>query len=436
MSDQLPSVSVANEHRVAYLVSRFPSVTETFVLNEMIELGKLGTQAQVYSFIQDLSLLRHAGVEDFIEDATHVSLKSSACIGAQWYWLTRRPVRYLKLWIDAIRLNAASPRFLARVFVVIPKAATFARAMKTHDIDHIHAHFATHSALAAYSVHRLNDIRYSVTVHAHDLYVDRSMLRQKLAAAHFVATISEFNRDMIARLYGGALASKVHIVRCGVDTAQYQPIEKNDGQRLRLVCVASLQPYKGHRFLIEACAELKRRAIDFHCELIGEGECRDDIEAQLRRFDLTGHVQLSGAQNAQQVRLALAQADIFVLPSIVTESGKMEGIPVALMEAMALELPVISTRISGIPELVRDGSTGRLSEPGDAAQLAQIVAELWNDPQQRRRLGRQARQLVQAQFDLAYNAKVLHKLFESAIGGGEPIQQSTENEHSKASTGE
>ncbi len=416
MPKRSPTQRADTKRQVAYVVSRFPSVTETFVLNEMIELGRLGMNAKVFSFIQDLSLLRQPGVEPFIEDATHVPLKSLDCLRAQCYWLTKRPIRYLKLWFDAIWFNLRSPAFLSRAFVVIPKAATFARTMEMGDIDHVHAHFATHSALAALAVHRLTDIQYSVTVHAHDLYVDRSMLRQKLAAAKFIATISQFNRNMIGDLYGSEIAAKVHIVRCGVDVTRYQPVEAGDDERLNLLCVASLQPYKGHRFLIQACAELRRLGVDFRCELIGDGECRGEVEALIEQLALGDAVHLHGAQSAEQVRQALARASVFVLPSIVTESGKMEGIPVALMEAMALELAVVSSRISGIPELIQDGHTGRLTEPGDAAQIAAILAELWNDPPQRRRLGRQARQHVLAQFDLAYNTKKLHRLIDVAIG--------------------
>lgn len=401
--------------QIAYLVSRFPSVTETFVLNEMIELRELGMSPKVFTFIQDLTLLRHPGVEDFMDECTHVSLTSVKCVGAQLFWLMKRPHRYLSLWLNAIRFNLKSPKFLTRAFVVVPKAATFARQMYDTDIAHIHAHFGTHAALAAYAVNRLTDIDYSVTLHAHDLYVDRSMLRQKLDSASFVATISEFNKQLLRQLYGDELASKVSIVRCGVDVNQYRPVEKNETERLHIVCVGSLQPYKGQKYLIDACAELNQRGIDFHCELIGDGECREVLEQDIERFNLTQKLWLSGAQNSDQVLKALGRADIFVLPSIVTDSGKMEGIPVALMEAMALELPVIGSRISGIPELVQDRVTGRLVEPQNSTQMANVICDLWEDPQQRQQLGKNARQHVLSKFDQSENSRILFRLIENQL---------------------
>jgi len=243
--------------RIAYLVSRFPSVTETFVLNEMLAIRRLGLEPTVYAFIRDLRLLRHPGADDFIAGCVEAKLLSRECLSAQFHWLRRRPLAYGRLWLDAIRYNLRSPKFLSRAVVVIPKAAVFAKHMQTAEIDHVHAHFGTHSALAAFAIKQLAGIDYSVTLHAHDLYVDRSMLRQKLDSAVFVATISEFNRDMLRDLYGKQLVDKVSIVRCGVDVEKFKPeVHQNFSDRsdrtFRILCVGSLQPYKGQRYLIDA----------------------------------------------------------------------------------------------------------------------------------------------------------------------------------------
>ena len=415
---ELTANNVANATpRVAYVVSRFPSVTETFVLNEMIQLVRLGLDVEVYAFIKDLSLLRHPGVEQFIDDTHAVSLLSRACLYAQVYWLARKPVRYLKLWFHALKFNAGSPKFLSRAVVVVPKAAAFARTMKSRDIDHVHAHFGTHSALAAYAVRALADIDYSVTLHAHDLYVDRSMLEQKLKTASFVVTISEFNREMLRDLYGDALADKTKVIRCGVDVDRFKPAREQDSlAKIRIVCVASLQPYKGHRYLIEACAELVARGLEFSCLLVGDGELREMLQADIERRKLEDVVRLAGAQGSDAVRTALLEADIFVLPSIVTESGKMEGIPVALMEAMALSLPVVTTRISGIPELVVDGEGGRLVPPANAPALADALHDLARDQDERHRLASNGRARVLAEFDLKSNALKLYRELAAKLG--------------------
>jgi glycosyltransferase involved in cell wall biosynthesis len=265
-------------------------------------------------------------------------------------------------------------------------------------------------------VKRLTDIPYSFTAHAHDIYVDQRLLREKTAEAAFVATISEYNRAVIARHCRPVDVPKLHVVHCGVDTELFiPPTRRARSGPWRIVCVGSLEPKKGQRYLVEACRQLRERGVTFRCDLIGGGEDQTSLADQIAAEGLGDVVVLSGAQPRAVVLETLRDADVVVLPSVVTASGKMEGIPVALMEALACARPVVATRISGVPELVSDGETGLLVEQRDARALADALQRLRTDPQLAERLGADGRRKVLAEFDLRANAATLRALIAASI---------------------
>jgi glycosyltransferase involved in cell wall biosynthesis len=239
------------------------------------------------------------------------------------------------------------------------------------------------------------------------------MLREKVAAASFVVAISEFNRRMLIDLYGATAEERVVVVHCGIDPTLFRPRERREpGELFTIACVASLAGYKGQRYLIDACDVLHQRGVPFQCLLVGEGEDRPHLEAQIRRLGLTDRVRLLGAQPRHNVSELLQQVDALALPSVVMPNGKMEGIPMALMEALAAEIPVVATAISGIPELVRDGETGLLVPERDAAALAEALLRLYTDRDLGRRLASAGRQLVLREFNLEQSVAQLRALFE------------------------
>jgi len=394
-------------------MSRFPKITETFILIEMLELERQGVRVEIFPLIREREPVQHADARRMVERAHFCRLFSRPVLDAQIYWLLRRPGAYLRAWWRAVRGNLESPKFLLRALVVVPKAAYAARRMVELNVDHLHAHYATHPALLAYVVHLLTNIPYSFTVHAHDLYVERPMLGEKVAAASFVVTISEFNRRMLIDLYGATAEERVVVVHSGIDPTLFRPRERREpGELFTIACVASLAGYKGQRYLIDACDVLHQRGVPFQCLLVGEGEDRPHLEAQIRRLGLTDRVRLLGAQPRHKVSELLQQVDALALPSVVMPNGKMEGIPMALMEALAAEIPVVATAISGIPELVRDGETGLLVPERDAAALAEALLRLYTDRDLGRRLASAGRQLVLREFNLEHNVAQLRALFE------------------------
>jgi glycosyltransferase involved in cell wall biosynthesis len=407
----------ARRGRVAYLMSWFPAPTETFILHELLELRRQGLEIDVYPLLGAAPGPRHPGADEVIARTRYHRGLSREVLEAQLHWLAKRPRAYLRAWGRALRGNLRSPGFLARALVVVPRAAFIARQVEERGHRHVHAHWATHPALAALVVKELTGTGYSFTAHAHDLYVDRTMLGEKIREARFVVTISEYNRALLRDLYGEAAARKTSIIRCGVDTARFplraQPVR--DGAAL-VACVAGLRDYKGHRYLVDACARLRERGVSFRCVLAGDGPERAALAKQIAALAL-GEVELLGARPQDEVRELLARADVLVHPSVVTRAGMMDGIPVALMEAMAVGCPVVSTRVSGIPELVRDGKTGLLVEQRDAAALADAIQRLIDDPALARRLGVAGRRAVLREFTLERNGAHLLERFSEYLGG-------------------
>ncbi len=393
--------------RIAYLVSRFPHFTETFIVREIHEVLSAGAEVSIYA-LRDFE-------QDEVQPAARALLPRvtwgnrlpvSEMIRAIAGWLVRRPIRTLGVWASAIAGNLRSPKFLGRTIVALPAAMTFARHMERDGVQHIHAHWATHPALAAWAIHRLTGIPYSVTVHAHDLYVERPMIERKLGEAETVVTISEFNRRMLTEIHP-PLAGTLHVIPCGVRLDDFGSGERAAG---KVVCVGSLQEYKGQRYLIEAARMLRDEGRELSVVLVGDGELRPELEAQVAGLGLGSVVEFAGHQPTERITELLATATVVVQPSVVTASGKMEGVPVALMEALASEAAVVATDISGISELVIDGETGRLVPPRDAAALAEALAGLLDDEALRGRLGAAGRGHVASSYDLRHNAARLLRL--------------------------
>lgn len=404
--------------RVAYIVSRFPKTTETFIVREICELERFGMPIELFALVRERDELVHPMAESLLSRLHYADLSTRRFWAAQWFWLWRAPMRYLRAWWAALWGNRGSRIFLLRALLVVPLSAYFAREMLRLKIDRVHAHWATHATLAAYTVKRLTGIPYSFTAHAHDLYVDRTMLGEKIEAADFVVSISQHNIDLLRRHYGSRAVQKTVIVRCGVDTSEYR--RSSDDRRVStpgvsLVCVASLQEYKGHEYLLQAIRNLKSRGLDVTCSLIGDGPCRDAIEQRVRQLDLADSVSLLGRRTMSEVHNTVSRADLFVLASVTTETGRVEGIPVALMEALALEVPCVATAVSGVGELIQHKESGILVPERDARALANGIQYVIELPDRGAALARRGREAVVHGYDITANAEKLHTLLRDGV---------------------
>lgn len=409
--------------RIAYLMSAFPTLTETFILFEILELERGGTPVEIFPLRPTGELGAHPEADALARRTRYARLLSPRTLAAQLHWLRRSPGAYLAAWAAAVRGNLGSRRFLVRALVTVPLAARFAREAEDLGVTHVHAHWATHPALAAFTIGRLTGLPYSFTAHAHDIYVDRSMLRQKVREAAFVVTISEFNRRLLGDLYGRAAAAKTFVIRCGVDLTAFSPRpDRPAGAPFTVSCIAGLREKKGQLHLVEAIGLLRDQGIAVRCLLVGEGEMREAIAARIAELGLGDRVELLGRRSREEVSEILQGSDAMALPSVTTGDGDMEGIPVALMEALASRVPVVASRLSGIPELVEDGVTGFLAPEGDAAALAAAIRRIHDDPGLAARMADAGRTRVLEAYELTRNTDELRRLLTDAgraVAGGD-----------------
>lgn len=402
--------------KVAYIVSRFPKISETFILREMIAVEQKDWEISLFPLILETPTVIHPEAKLWLDRLHYYPWFSLDVVVANLLQFFRAPFLYTSLWFTIIWQNIASLKFLVRAVLILPKAVRIAAEMSQRDISHIHAHFATHPALVAWVVHKLTGISYSVTVHAHDIFVDRSMLDLKMRNAVFIAAISEYNREFLVQHLGDWVREKTHIIHCGIQPVLYAGSAgiKNDS-RFDIVSIGSLQPYKGMEYLVMACALLRARSIPVYCRIIGEGEERTMLEGLIARHDLSHSVELLGAMGQADVASVLSEAQVYVQPSVITSSGKMEGIPVSIMEALATGLPVVASQLSGIPELVIPNETGYLVPPADAKILADTLEHIYHNPVEANSLARTGQKKVFREFELDANAQKLSLLFQQTL---------------------
>ncbi|MFZ1153950.1 MAG: glycosyltransferase [Solirubrobacteraceae bacterium] len=419
--------------RIAYIVSRFPVSSETFIVRELNAIdGRDGIEIDLRALFPAKRPFVHPDAQPWLERVKRVSALQA--LSATCWWMLRRPRELARCAATLTHAYRGQWALLARALTTLPLAAAHARGVQSSETSHIHAHFATYPAIVAWVCARLTGVTYSITAHAHDIFVDRSMLATLVGEASFVATISEFNRSLLAP-YATGTGVPVHVVRCGVDPSAYSYRARAVPQTgpIRALCVASLQEYKGHRVLLEALGSGDGELARIHLDLVGAGELEQEIRTQIAQLDLTERVHLLGLKSETEVARLLEAADMFVLASIVARDGQMEGIPVALMEALAAGAPTIATRLSGIPELVQDEITGLLAQPGDPLDLARALHRVLDDEDSATHARAEAgRGLVEREFEVQRSADTLRQLFLQLTGEARSHSRSAEEAASGA----
>ena len=406
--------------KVAYIMSRFPKITETFILYEILAVQRQGVHVEVYPLWRERTKVVHPDAVPLVARAHFQPFISLRILCTHLYFLLCRPAAYFGTLWTLLRSNWGSLRFFFGALAIYPKVVYFAYRMAADGVQHVHAHFASHPAAAAYIIQRLTGIPYSFTAHGSDLHRDRHMLREKVERAAFVVPISNYNRELIVSECGESFRDKLHVIHCGVDTQVFRPITECSGQGrnrglFSIICIGTLHEVKGQTYLIEACRRLRSRGIDFVCHFVGDGEDLAALTKQAASAGLQDSVILHGRRTREEIVQLLENADVLVAPSVPTKSGRREGIPIVLMEAMGSGQPVIASAISGIPELVEHEHSGLLVPPRDARALADALHRMHDDPMLRRRLGQAGREKVMREFDLYKNAAKLARGFRAEV---------------------
>lgn len=416
--------------RVLYVVSSFPCWSETFIVREIHALLKRGADVRIVA----LRLKPEAFVQSDARALLDRVLYSPSWYRCAFAVLSRtvtQPVLTLGQPLHIIRKLWRKPYVMAKSLVAWFRTLGVLGRVEQWQPDHIHAHWATYPSTAALVMSKHIERPFSFTAHAHDIYLDDQLMAEKLESAAFVSTISRFNRDYLRRRYVEATDARIEIVHCGVPHGPRLPRTKSTRAEPLIVSVGRHDEVKGFPVLLEACKQLRDEGLAFRCEIVGDGPLQKSLRRKIEAFDLQAHVHLLGALPSQQVEEKLRAADLFVLASQRSREGNMDGIPVALMEAMATGVPVITTRVSGIPELVEDRVTGLLVPPADAHALARAIGDMLEDKTLQARCTDNAKRKVRNEFDAETEGGKLHNIIRSInrSTGGERHAEAIADHH-------
>jgi colanic acid/amylovoran biosynthesis glycosyltransferase len=402
--------------RLAYLVSSYPHPAHAFMRREVEALRAMGAEIHLFA-IHRLGGEHVMNREDEAEWRSTYAVRPLVLrrfLGAHVYAALRHPAAYARTVALAVRLPPGRHGRLSSLFYLAESVPLW-REIRRRGLTHVHAHFATPSADVAMMVAALPGVEtWSFTAHGTDFYDDAvQRLAVKVVRATFVATVSDFGRSQLMRLVPEEHWPKIRLVRCGLDPRWFSG-RRRDGRPsspLRLLAVGRLAPEKGHAILIEALAEVARRGLPARLAIVGGGERLQPLQRLAGKLGVSDRVDFVGQVGQHEIAERYAAADVFCLSSLG------EGLPVALMEAMASELPVIAPRIHGIPELVVDGESGILVSPGRPDELADAIAALSGAPQLCGRMGRAGRERVIREFKVEDAVPVLWRAFDEALHG-------------------
>lgn len=399
--------------RVTYVVSLFPSWSETFIVREIRALIEQGVDVRIVSLKRPRDMLLQTDAAALM-DRVRVPQGPIATIRGVVLAIGTRPTAVLGAAAVIVGGMWRQPVAMLKSLAALARGLEHFAWLRRFDPQFIHAHWATYPSTVAWALGRILDRPFGFTAHAHDIFANNQLLPHKLRESALAITISHYNVAWLDRHVSTSAHQKLQVVHCGVDLGNI-PWRAAERTENLILAVGRLHPIKGFQTLIEALAQLRDRGQTFRCDIVGDGPLRESLQALVNSHGLQDRVELLGAQPQETIRQLLQQSCIFALPSQVAADGGRDGIPVALMEAMASGPAVVSCRTSGIPELIHDGEHGLLVPERDPAALARALQTLLDDAGLRQRLSAAARQRVELQFDARQEARKLHALMSAAV---------------------
>ncbi len=385
---------------LAYLLERFPKFSQTFCYREIAELFRQGVRLAIFSLRApdrgpevnwDPAIV--SGVHQLPEGDAFARLADEA--SASLPQAARKTLHEWRGKDDSLRLHQAS-------YIGV--------SLQKFGVHHLHVHFAGMAARTAFWIKKFFGIEYSLTVHANDIFVPNKFeigLTQIFSAASAIVAVSDFAANQLCDRFSDT-ASLVHRIYNGIDCDNFQPAERS--RRPLILSIGRLISKKGFDVLIDACASLQNNGHEFRCEIIGEGPLSTELQAQIDRHGLGKQVLIAGPKPQAEIAARLSRATLLVLPCRVTADGAMDNLPTVVMEAMASALPVVSTDVGGVAEMVRNGETGLLVRQNDPVATAEAIARLIGNVELARSFGREGRKRAEELFSIEKNVRALRRI--------------------------
>lgn len=414
--------AITSQHRrIAYYTWHFPVLSQTFINRELAALKQAGVAVEIIADEPEDVELADDNAKSVLDQAHYLEPIDPARLRGYHRRLFRsRPLEYLKSFGFVVSRQYGSYKTIHEDLAVFSRAVYLAGVARERNVDHLHAPWSDRCAFVAMLAARLAGITYSVQARAHDIHRNGYLfaLAEKFEPAQFIVTNTRFNEAYMKTFLRQSHWSKLFVIHNGIDLHRFVPAKNLAGQgaTIKLLCVARLIEQKGLIYLLRACAQLRAQGYDFDCEIVGGTEdifmnYYLDVKRLHRQLGLERQVRFSGSLPFSAVLEKYAQADIFVLPCVIAADGSRDITPNAVLEAMAMKLPVVSTTVTGVPELVEDGVSGILVPPNDEKALTAALARLIQDRDLRKHLGDNARKKVKEKFDIDKNIAAYVRLF-------------------------
>ncbi len=401
-------MSSKKQLKIGYVLRKFPKLSETFILNELLALEARGAYVHIFSLLPPREPRFHADLAKLKASITYVpgfdnleSLFKYNREAARMF-----PSAYRRVILHA--LLSGKPRYVWRTL----QSGFIAVRAKRLRLQRLHAHFASRATSVSLSTSRITGLPYSFTAHAVDIFkddVDRTLLEKKINLADRVIAISEFNKTFLDQNYASTESNVVRVYN-GIDTNRFAPNGHRTGSPFTVLAVARFVPKKGLDVLIEACRHLRDRGLDFRCWIVGKGALRHALVNHIKTHCLGDRVSLLGSHTQTEIVGRYQKADLFALPCLTDARGNRDGLPVAIVEALACGLPVVATATTGIPEAVKHDHNGLIVPEKDPVSLADAIESLMRDKPRYERLKSRARSSITPQFDIRETSRTLYQL--------------------------
>ncbi len=398
--------------KIAYISSSFPVLTETFIIREVEELRRKGVDVEVFSLKSPQLKGTLQSNTKFLIETTHYYpyILSFRVLNALIYYFVKKPATSCEILAKIITTHISSPLLLLKTIAIIPKSFAIAKTLKEMGMTKVHAHWATIPTTVAWIISELNGCDFTFTAHAWDIFKTDTMLEEKITKAKKVITCTGFNKKYLLEKYPRINPEKIIVVYHGLDLKRFIPHKRIRGDQFTILSIGRLTEKKGIHYLLKACSILRETGIPFHAYIIYvRGNFEKEIFRLYDSLGLKSCIELIPEMSQEKLMDYYENADCFVLPCLIAKSGERDGIPNVILEALAMELPVVSTDVSGIPEVVNDGKSGLLVEPENAEEIAYAIEKLYFDNELRCRLGNNGRQLIKQEFEISANVDRLIK---------------------------